>query len=105
MFLQLFDVDNPLNKQFSKYLFTTEGHLLPIGSILRAKPWTDDEFSLKLSCGQAPRKDSFSEKLESTSASFFRKGGPLLKSNATQPSVSFTYFVSSVAVWAVLALV
>jgi len=35
----LFDTDNPLNKDFSKFLFTTEGHLLPIGSKLRTKPW------------------------------------------------------------------
>uniref|UniRef100_A0A0K8RA00 alpha-1,2-Mannosidase n=1 Tax=Ixodes ricinus TaxID=34613 RepID=A0A0K8RA00_IXORI len=31
----LFDTDNPVNKQFAKYVFTTEGHILPIIRLLR----------------------------------------------------------------------
>ncbi|KAL1434838.1 hypothetical protein MTO96_001727 [Rhipicephalus appendiculatus] len=34
----LFDVDNPLNKHFAKYIFTTEGHILPIIRPLRTSP-------------------------------------------------------------------
>ncbi|PVD24290.1 hypothetical protein C0Q70_14761 [Pomacea canaliculata] len=37
----LFDKDNHVNKAFSRYLFTTEGHLLPIGRRWRHKPWEE----------------------------------------------------------------
>jgi len=39
--LQLFDKDNPLNKQVD-YLFSTEGHIFPLQSKLRKKVWEDD---------------------------------------------------------------
>jgi len=84
---QLFDVDNPLNKQFSKYLFTTEGHLLPIGSILREKPWKREEVSSARSHGPAFRKESFS--VDAVNSPYVAREAPLVsKSNATQPSVS-----------------
>lgn len=34
----LFDVENPVNKRFAKYVFTTEGHILPILRSLRMSP-------------------------------------------------------------------
>lgn len=37
----LFDEDNPLHRSGSKYLFTTEGHILPIDKIFREKSWED----------------------------------------------------------------
>jgi len=38
----LFDLENPVNKQDSQHLFTTEGHLLPISARFRSKPWEVD---------------------------------------------------------------
>ncbi|XP_015923941.1 ER degradation-enhancing alpha-mannosidase-like protein 1 [Parasteatoda tepidariorum] len=35
----LFDVDNPVNKMASHYLFTTEGHIFPLHHQTRQKPW------------------------------------------------------------------
>ncbi|KAG8191658.1 hypothetical protein JTE90_016448 [Oedothorax gibbosus] len=35
----LFDVDNPVNKMASHYLFTTEGHIFPLLQQSRRKPW------------------------------------------------------------------
>ncbi|KAG8227687.1 hypothetical protein J437_LFUL007000 [Ladona fulva] len=35
----LFDKDNYVNKHFSKFLFTTEGHIFPIKSKFRLKAW------------------------------------------------------------------
>jgi len=40
----LFDVDNPVNKKDSGYLFTTEGHLLPISNRFRTKSWEEEGF-------------------------------------------------------------
>ncbi|KAB7506973.1 ER degradation-enhancing alpha-mannosidase-like protein 1 [Armadillidium nasatum] len=37
----LFDKENPVNKQPNKYVFTTEGHLIPTGPWLRKKEWTE----------------------------------------------------------------
>ncbi|KAI9515079.1 ER degradation-enhancing alpha-mannosidase-like protein 1 [Dissostichus eleginoides] len=39
----LFDEDNPLHKSDNKYIFTTEGHIVPIDKRFREKQW-DDEF-------------------------------------------------------------
>lgn len=39
----LFDVDNPINKKFAKYVFTTEGHVLPIIRLLRTSEQTQDD--------------------------------------------------------------
>ncbi|XP_061187713.1 ER degradation-enhancing alpha-mannosidase-like protein 1 [Saccostrea echinata] len=39
----LFDKDNHLNKAQSKYVFNTEGHMFPISSRFRRKPWETDE--------------------------------------------------------------
>lgn len=38
---QLFDEDNPLHKSDSKYIFTTEGHVVPIDKRFREKQWSD----------------------------------------------------------------
>lgn len=38
----LFDIDNPVNKMDSGYLFTTEGHLLPVNNRLRHKSWDQE---------------------------------------------------------------
>nr|XP_057929518.1 ER degradation-enhancing alpha-mannosidase-like protein 1 [Doryrhamphus excisus] len=35
----LFDEDNPLHKWSSKYIFTTEGHLMPVDKRFREKGW------------------------------------------------------------------
>lgn len=40
--LQLFDEDNPLHKSDNKYIFTTEGHVVPIDKRFREKQWNDD---------------------------------------------------------------
>lgn len=37
----LFDEDNHVNKEISRYIFSTEGHLFPITSDLRRKTWED----------------------------------------------------------------
>lgn len=37
---QLFDEDNPLHRSDSKYIFTTEGHVVPIDKRFREKDWT-----------------------------------------------------------------
>ncbi|XP_054724208.1 ER degradation-enhancing alpha-mannosidase-like protein 1 [Uloborus diversus] len=41
----LFDVENPVNKMASHYVFTTEGHLFPLLWKSRQKPW---EFTSKI---------------------------------------------------------
>uniref|UniRef100_A0A672GUM2 alpha-1,2-Mannosidase n=1 Tax=Salarias fasciatus TaxID=181472 RepID=A0A672GUM2_SALFA len=38
---QLFDEDNPLHKSDNKYIFTTEGHVVPIDKRFREKQWND----------------------------------------------------------------
>jgi len=38
----LFDEENPVNKKYGQYIFTTEGHILPISPRFRDKPWEDD---------------------------------------------------------------
>uniref|UniRef100_A0A665SZA6 alpha-1,2-Mannosidase n=1 Tax=Echeneis naucrates TaxID=173247 RepID=A0A665SZA6_ECHNA len=38
---QLFDEDNPLHKSDNKYIFTTEGHVVPIDKRFRDKQWND----------------------------------------------------------------
>ncbi|XP_027859255.1 ER degradation-enhancing alpha-mannosidase-like protein 1 [Xiphophorus couchianus] len=37
----LFDEDNPLHKSDNKYIFTTEGHIVPIDKRFREKQWND----------------------------------------------------------------
>ncbi|XP_038863645.1 ER degradation-enhancing alpha-mannosidase-like protein 1 [Salvelinus namaycush] len=37
----LFDDDNPLHKSENKYIFTTEGHVVPIDTRFREKQWND----------------------------------------------------------------
>ena len=39
--MQLFDEDNPLHKSENKYIFTTEGHVVPIDQRFREKQWED----------------------------------------------------------------
>lgn len=41
--LQLFDIHHPINTMAERYLFTTEGHVIPITSSLRSFDWEDDE--------------------------------------------------------------
>ncbi|KAH9373428.1 ER degradation-enhancing alpha-mannosidase-like protein 1 [Haemaphysalis longicornis] len=50
----LFDVDNPINKHFAKYVFTTEGHILPIIRLLRSTPPSSSE---NVSCIVNPFSD------------------------------------------------
>ena len=38
---QLFDTDNHLNKKHSDYIFTTEGHIVPISRKWRQTPWDE----------------------------------------------------------------
>ena len=38
---QLFDKENYVNKNPHKFLFTTEGHIFPLLSKYRKKPWED----------------------------------------------------------------
>uniref|UniRef100_A0A672ZQL3 alpha-1,2-Mannosidase n=1 Tax=Sphaeramia orbicularis TaxID=375764 RepID=A0A672ZQL3_9TELE len=38
---QLFDEDNPLHKSDNKYIFTTEGHVVPIDKRFREKQWNE----------------------------------------------------------------
>ncbi|XP_063611642.1 ER degradation-enhancing alpha-mannosidase-like protein 1 [Penaeus indicus] len=40
----LFDIDNPVNLKSHQYMFTTEGHILPLGPWLRKKRWDVDLF-------------------------------------------------------------
>lgn len=70
-------MDNPLNNHFNDYIFTTEGHLLPIGEKMRTKPWEEDAFSSSSSMSPVQEEESL----------FFRDKTPKLKANATQPSV------------------
>ncbi|KAG9332666.1 hypothetical protein JZ751_014764 [Albula glossodonta] len=37
----LFDEDNPLHKSENKYIFTTEGHVVPIDKRFHEKQWKD----------------------------------------------------------------
>ncbi|CAL1609445.1 unnamed protein product [Knipowitschia caucasica] len=37
----LFDEDNPLHKSDNKYIFTTEGHVVPIDQRFRERQWSD----------------------------------------------------------------
>lgn len=39
----LFDKDNHINQDLSRYLFTTEGHILPVDQRWRHKSWLDEE--------------------------------------------------------------
>lgn len=38
---QLFDVDNPVNKHSSKFLFSTEGHIFPLKKEFHHRPWQE----------------------------------------------------------------
>ena len=40
---QLFDKENHLNTQASRYLFSTEGHIFPIKAQFHTKPWLDKD--------------------------------------------------------------
>lgn len=41
IYLQLFDKDNYVNRHFSKYVFSTEGHLFPVDIQFRSKVWEE----------------------------------------------------------------
>lgn len=68
-------MDNPVNQRFSDYLFTTEGHILPIGDKLRTKSWVEEEVVS-------------SPKFEEEESLFFRDKTPKIPKNGTQPTVS-----------------
>jgi len=38
----LFDLDNPVNRNYKKYIFTTEGHILPLSQRFRVSSWDLD---------------------------------------------------------------
>ena len=60
--LQLFDADNHLNKHPMKYIFSTEGHILPLKKEFRRKPWEDygdDDFTFS-----TPKQDTSRLSLE-----------------------------------------
>lgn len=40
-FFQLFDKENYINTHASEYIFTTEGHVIPLLQAFRKKPWAD----------------------------------------------------------------
>ncbi|XP_045606685.1 ER degradation-enhancing alpha-mannosidase-like protein 1 [Procambarus clarkii] len=40
----LFDIDNPVNLNSQRYMFTTEGHILPLAPWLRQQNWDTDIF-------------------------------------------------------------
>lgn len=48
----LFDADNPINLRFSRYVFTTEGHIFPITKQLREEVWKD------LGIGEVPKRSN-----------------------------------------------
>ena len=43
---QLFDEANPVNKEQSRYIFTTEGHILPLDRNFHQRPW-EEEWNLE----------------------------------------------------------
>lgn len=43
LFAQLFDIHHPINVNAERYLFTTEGHVIPITASLRSFDWDDEE--------------------------------------------------------------
>lgn len=42
----LFDKDNHINRHFSRYVFSTEGHLFPIDPVFRSKPWYNNDYDI-----------------------------------------------------------
>ncbi|GFR73350.1 alpha-1,2-Mannosidase [Elysia marginata] len=40
--VQLFDEANPVNKEQARYIFTTEGHLLPLNMNFHRRPWEEE---------------------------------------------------------------
>lgn len=46
IFVQLFDTDNPVNQNSDRYMFTTEGHILPLAPWLRQHNWDSAHFTL-----------------------------------------------------------
>lgn len=43
LIFQLFDIHNPINTMAERYLFTTEGHIIPITPDLRSPKWAMEE--------------------------------------------------------------
>ncbi|KAI5109003.1 ER degradation-enhancing alpha-mannosidase-like protein 1, partial [Silurus meridionalis] len=58
----LFDEDNPLHKSGSKYLFTTEGHVVPIDPRFRQKTW-EEPVSCKEFTKELPANTSNCERI------------------------------------------
>lgn len=52
----LFDEDNPLHKSDNKYIFTTEGHVVPIDERFREKQWNDLPCEEGVLAEREPRK-------------------------------------------------
>ncbi|XP_064825129.1 ER degradation-enhancing alpha-mannosidase-like protein 1 isoform X2 [Oncorhynchus masou masou] len=59
----LFDDDNPLHKSENKYIFTTEGHVVPIDKRFREKQWND--LSPCEKCDRIPEERRYSLPLKS----------------------------------------
>uniref|UniRef100_A0A672T4P8 alpha-1,2-Mannosidase n=1 Tax=Sinocyclocheilus grahami TaxID=75366 RepID=A0A672T4P8_SINGR len=58
----LFDEDNPLHKSESKYIFTTEGHVVPIDQRFREKSW-EDQFPCEEPNNEPPANISNCERI------------------------------------------
>lgn len=41
---QLFDEENPVHKSGTRYMFTTEGHVVSVDKQLREAPWREEVF-------------------------------------------------------------
>ncbi|XP_049588572.1 ER degradation-enhancing alpha-mannosidase-like protein 1 [Syngnathus scovelli] len=59
----LFDEDNPLHKSGNKYIFTTEGHVMPVDKRFREKRWNgkcarEDDTALQTTITEQPSRNS-----------------------------------------------
>ncbi|CAB1353386.1 unnamed protein product [Coregonus sp. 'balchen'] len=62
---KLFDDDNPLHKSENKYIFTTEGHVVPIDERFREKQWNDLFPCEEGVCDRVPEERRYSLPLKS----------------------------------------
>uniref|UniRef100_A0A8C6WKL0 alpha-1,2-Mannosidase n=1 Tax=Neogobius melanostomus TaxID=47308 RepID=A0A8C6WKL0_9GOBI len=67
----LFDEDNPLHRSDNKYIFTTEGHVVPIDKRFRERQWSDlGPFTLSppcpcMNCNRIPEEQRYALPLKS----------------------------------------
>merc|ERR1719383_1077914 len=59
----LFDLENPINRNYNNYIFTTEGHILPLSKSFREQSWGMDEL---FETSESPLETSESPLLNST---------------------------------------